>query len=101
MNTPPIKRSHICAFCGTGVTHVIDPATRTNDRYAKPVRTTHGLLWKCRNCIQKEHDDFLLKQAPNSPLARNILIKRRREIEDQKKRIASLMRFHKLSGEQI
>ena len=93
MNTPPIKRSHICAFCGTGVTHVIDPATRTNDRYAKPVRTTQGLLWKC--------DDFLLKQAPNSPLARNILIKRRREIEDQKKRIASLMRFHKLSGEQI
>jgi len=94
MNTPPIKRS-TCAFCTSGITHSIDPSTYANDRYAKPVRTTQGLLWKCVNYLDKEHDDYQLKEEPDSPEARTIIAKRRRGIEEQRLRLNSLMKFRK------
>jgi hypothetical protein len=58
-------------------------------------------MWMCGNCIAREHDDFLLKQAPDSPLARDIRKERLQQLEAQRKRVASLIKFHKLSGEKI
>jgi hypothetical protein len=83
-----------CGFCGFNI-------TTNNNRFAKRVRTTQGEMLMCGNCQDRAHDDFLLKQAPDSPLARNIIAKRRREIANQKKRLNSLIKFHKLSSEKI
>lgn len=80
-------------------THII--GTYPNDNLARPVKTTVGTVWKCRNCQIKEHEDLVLKEAPDSPLARDIKKKRLQELEAQRKRVASLMKFHKLSGEKI
>jgi len=78
-----------CGFCGFNI-------TTNNDRFAKKVRTTEGEMWKCGNCIKKDFQDSILKQAPGSPAARNIIVKRRRAIEEQRKRINGLMKFHNL-----
>jgi len=80
-----------CGFCGFNI-------TTNNDRFAKKVRTTQGEMLKCGNCLRKEFDDSILKHAPDSPAARNIIAKRRRAIEDQEKRINGLMKMHGLTG---
>jgi len=91
-----IRRVNTCAFCPDNKVHIIDPSTYPEDRFAQPVRTTMGIKYKCGVCYRKEREDMVLKQASDSPAAREIREKRRREIEDQRRRINGLMKMHNL-----
>jgi hypothetical protein len=67
---PPIKRVQTCAYCGPGIIHLIDPDIYPNDEFAKQDKSGK---WKCGNCVDRQTQDIIVRAAPNSPRAREIV----------------------------
>jgi hypothetical protein len=76
--TIPTKRAHLCAFCGPGITHIIDPIDYPNDWLA----TEQEGKWKCGNCIEREIQDGIIRVTPNSDRAKEIIA----ECKEKKKK---------------
>jgi Fe-S-cluster-containing hydrogenase component 2 len=93
-NNIPTKRAHTCAFCGPGITHIIDSVDYPNDWLA--TKQDNG-KWKCGNCIEREIQDRTIKVTPNSDRAKEILterkIKQQKELEF-KRREAEVRKMH-------
>jgi len=91
--TIPTKRVHTCAFCGPGITHIIDPIDYPNDWLAKP--DNQG-KWKCGNCIEREFQDMIVRVTPNSDRAKEIIEERKIKQEKElqfKRRKAEIMKM--------
>lgn len=71
--TIPNRRVNTCAYCGPGITHLIDPSIYPNDIIATKD--------KCGNCIEREIQDKIVKVTPNSARAREIKVQRKKEEE--------------------
>jgi hypothetical protein len=83
---------HTCAFCGPGITHIINPESYPNDVIAK--EDSSG-KWKCGNCIDRELQDMMVRVAPNSPRAKEIIAEHTAEVN---KHNESARRLNQLSG---
>jgi hypothetical protein len=69
----PIKKAITCAYCGPGITHIIDPTIYANDIYAEGDR--------CGNCIDREWEDKIIRVTPNSQRAKEIIAERKSKQE--------------------
>jgi hypothetical protein len=55
--------------------NIIDKDSYPKDFYAKEDPPNSG-KWKCGNCLDREIEDAILENTPNSERAREIIIKR-------------------------
>jgi hypothetical protein len=89
----PPKKVNTCAFCGPGITHIINPINYPNDIQASPDNLGR---WKCGNCIEKELHDRIIKVTPNSDRAKEIIAEAKsKEQKDRacKQREADIRKF--------
>ncbi|CAN5295484.1 hypothetical protein BH18THE2_BH18THE2_40330 [soil metagenome] len=77
----PFKRVQTCYYCKDH-THLISKDNYVNDSYAKEDPPNSG-KWKCGNCLDRELEDVILEYSPNSDRARQIIVKRQRELDDK------------------
>lgn len=92
MRISPIKRVAICAYCESGVIHFIDPLMYKNDVIAE--QDSNG-RWKCGNCQERETQDMIVRAAPNSPRAKEIIKEHTTEVN---KHNEAARRLNQMSG---
>jgi hypothetical protein len=84
--TKPLKRVHTCSYCKDR-THLIDPKTFPNDRYARE-HPENCHKWQCGDCRDVEMENIHLRCFPNSDKSKIIL----------EQRIAALKRKADIAG---
>jgi hypothetical protein len=95
----PLKIARICSYCKDH-THLIDPSSYPNDKYAKEDPPYSG-RWKCGNCLDRELEDRILDATPGSQRAQEILVKRQRELDKKLKQDEYNHRMRQLSSRPV
>jgi hypothetical protein len=92
MTVSPIKRVNTCAFCGPGITHLIDPSIYPDDIIAKQDKSGK---WKCGHCQDRDIKDMIVRGSPNSPRAKEIVAEHTVEVNRHNE---AARRLNQISG---